>query len=226
VTVVLSTFFLLLGGGLAAVALDDELFGSIITFGADWARFVIAVVGTALVAVGLRGWFKVLSGSKPDPQALQDERKLKNLRKAGVGHIVVGIFLAVMAVGGLGDAVSVNEGWAEVVLLISGAWLILMGVVFWWDPRPYLKTESLRSGSGRAARAKILEVRDTGWTVNDAPRAEIDLEITIEGGQPYMATFKGTVPRLSIGRLIPGQTVPVRVDETDPNTFLVEWGKP
>ena len=225
--IVLSTFFLLLGGSLVAVAINDELLGSIITFEDDWAKFVFAVVGTLLAAVGLRGWFKVLTGSKPDPQALQDGRKLKRLRGVGVGHIVVGIFLCVTATGGLGDAVSVNRGWAEVILLISGFWLILMGAVFWWDPRPYMKMEKLRSGVGSlGGRAKILEVRDTGWSVNDAPRVDLDLEITVGTAPPYPANFKGTVPRLSIGRLVPGQTVPVKVDENDPQTFIIEWGKP
>ena len=225
--IVLSTFFLVLGGGLVAVSINDELLGSIMTFGAEWARFVFAVVGSLLAAIGLRGWFKVLTGYKPDPQALQDDRKLKRLRGVGVGHIVVGVFLFVTATGGLGDAVSVNDGWTEVVLLISGLWLILMGVVFWWDPRPYMKMENLRTGRGSVAgRAKILEVRDTGWSVNDAPRVDLDLEITIGEAPPYMANFKGTVPRLSIGRLVPGQDVPVKVDETDPQTFLIEWGKP
>ena len=225
--IALSTFFLVLGGGLVAVAINDELLGSIITFGVDWARFVFAVVGTFLAAIGLRGWFKVLTGAKPDPQALQDERKLMRLKTVGILHVIVGFFLFVTATGGLGDSVSVNKGWTEVVLLISGLWMILMGIVFRWDPRPYMKMENLRTGLGAlAGRAEILEVRDTGWTVNDAPRVDLDLEITIGEAPPYAAHFKGTVPRLSIGRLVPGHTVPVKVDEKDPQTFIIEWGKP
>jgi hypothetical protein len=222
-----ATFFLAVGGFLVAVAVDDGFASSAVTFGADWARFLFAVLGTFLAAIGVRGWFKVITGSKPDPQAFADRPRVKRLKAVGRLHVVIGAFLLFTGIVGIGDSVVVVEaGWAKAVFIVAGAWMVLVGLVFQVDLQPVMKKQLLQTGRGKPGRARILEVKDTGWTVNDSPRVELELEITPENGSPYIAALKGTVPRLSIGRLVPGDTVPVLIDETDPNSFIIEWGKP
>ena len=90
-----------------------------------------------------------------------------------------------------------------------------------------LKTE------GVPATAKLLAVRDAGVTLGgaavgglDNPVADLDLEVTVEGREPYRVTVRQMVPRLAVARLLPGSELPVRVDAADPSAVLVDWDAP
>jgi hypothetical protein len=90
-----------------------------------------------------------------------------------------------------------------------------------------LKTEGL------PATAKLLAVRDAGVTLGgaavgglDNPVADLDLEVTVEGREPYRVTVRQMVPRLAVARLLPGSELPVRVDAADPSAVLVDWDAP
>ena len=90
-----------------------------------------------------------------------------------------------------------------------------------------LKTE------GVPATAKLLAVRDAGVTLGgaavgglDNPVADLDLEVTVEGREPYRVTVRQMVPRLAVARLLPGSELLVRVDAADPSVVLVDWDAP
>ena len=70
---------------------------------------------------------------------------------------------------------------------------------------------------GEAARGTVVEVWDTGITVNDDPVIGLRLTVQRPGQAPYEAVInKSLVSRVHISQFQPGWQVPVRVDPHDP----------
>lgn len=70
--------------------------------------------------------------------------------------------------------------------------------------------------SGVPGSARILEIWDTGITVNDDPVIGMRVEIDPPDGAAYTATIpKSLISRLDVPRFQPGAVVPVRVDPRD-----------
>ena len=70
---------------------------------------------------------------------------------------------------------------------------------------------------GEAASATVVQVWDTGITVNNDP--VIGLKVTVQrpGREPYEAIInKSLVSRIHVPQFQPGSQVPVRVDPQDP----------
>ena len=71
--------------------------------------------------------------------------------------------------------------------------------------------------TGMPANARILEIWDTGITVNDDPVIGLEVEVVRGDGSVYTATIpKSLVSRVDIPQFQPGQTVGVRIDPQDP----------
>jgi hypothetical protein len=71
--------------------------------------------------------------------------------------------------------------------------------------------------SGVPANARILEIWDTGITVNDDPVIGMRVEIDRPDGTAYPATIpKSLISRLDVPRFQPGASVSVRIDPQDP----------
>jgi len=68
---------------------------------------------------------------------------------------------------------------------------------------------------GTQARAVVLNVQDTGMTINDNPRVKLTLQVQPDGQVPFEVTKKQTVSRVSIPRV--GDEYLVRYDPADPN---------
>ena len=88
---------------------------------------------------------------------------------------------------------------------------------------------------GVPAQARILAIRDTGMTLGGAalgapgsenPVADLDLEVTIEGAARFHVTIRQVVPRLHVGRLIPGTSIPAKVDLLDHAKLVLDWEAP
>ena len=70
---------------------------------------------------------------------------------------------------------------------------------------------------GEPARATVVQVWDTGITVNNDPVIGLRLTVQRASGQPYQAIInKSRVSRVHIPQFQPGWDVPVRVDPQDP----------
>ena len=65
---------------------------------------------------------------------------------------------------------------------------------------------------GRPAQALILQIADTGWTLNDDPVVDFLLEVHPEQEESYQARTKIVISRVHIPQFQPGATVPVRID--------------
>jgi len=98
---------------------------------------------------------------------------------------------------------------AALAALLSGCALIdrMSGVT---------EAKSLQQ-SGVQASARILQIWDTGITVNNDPVIGMRVEVDRTDGTHYFATIpKSLISRLDIPRFQPGAIVPVRFDPQHP----------
>lgn len=66
--------------------------------------------------------------------------------------------------------------------------------------------------SGLLAKARIIEIKDTGSRVNYDPRVRIKLEVQPESGAVFQAETEMVVSVVDLPRLQPGATVSVKYD--------------
>jgi hypothetical protein len=128
--------------------------------------------------------------------------------------------MGVIFLGGSGGA---DDGGA---LLFVGALFGVMGLAFIgidvWRFRGELRKDRLRV-SGLKGTAKVVDVRDTGVTVNNSPMVNFDLEVTLPGQAPFRTHKRSVISRLSVGALMPGATIPVLADPNKPTSIVLDW---
>jgi hypothetical protein len=78
--------------------------------------------------------------------------------------------------------------------------------------------------TGKDAKAQVLAMRDTGMLINHDPVIEFDLLVTLDERPPYpLMGFRQLVSKLMVGRIVPGQSYPAKVDLDDPQQILLSW---
>ncbi len=79
--------------------------------------------------------------------------------------------------------------------------------------------------TGVPGTARIVRVQDTGAALNDHPLVELELELEVAtaGHAPYTTVVRQAVPRLQVGLLSPGATMPVKIDPADATKVLIDW---
>ena len=111
------------------------------------------------------------------------------------GDWLAGFFAAIMLTTGIYFFVSLHRRTAG---LISG------------------KTLSRLREKSRHARAEILELEDTGMTVNEDPVVQVLLQIQDSNKPPYQVKVKQLVSRLAVHHLSKGGVVEVLIDPENP----------
>jgi hypothetical protein len=76
--------------------------------------------------------------------------------------------------------------------------------------------------TGLSGTASIVSLSEGGPYVNTRPTITMELDVELAGRERYRAQARQTVGRLTIGRLQPGATIPVRVDPGDPAQVSVD----
>ena len=76
--------------------------------------------------------------------------------------------------------------------------------------------------TGTLAQAKILDIADTGWTVNDNPVILFTLEVYPERKEPYHAQTRIMISRVHVPQFQPGAVVPIRIDPKNPNRVSLD----
>jgi hypothetical protein len=71
--------------------------------------------------------------------------------------------------------------------------------------------------TGKQGTAVILELSDTGVTINDDPRVKLLLEIHIPNYQPYQARKTVTLPLIYLSQVQTGSTIQILADPEQPN---------
>jgi hypothetical protein len=76
---------------------------------------------------------------------------------------------------------------------------------------------------GVAAEAEVVELWDTGWTVNDDPVVGMKVRVHPPVGDSYDATIERTlVSRIATWQFQPGTVIPVRYDPQNPALVAVD----
>lgn len=79
--------------------------------------------------------------------------------------------------------------------------------------------------SGVVAKARIEEIWDTGWTINDNPVIGMKVLVLPADRPAFEATIeKTTISLLAIPQFQPGNVVPVRYDPANPALIAVDFG--
>lgn len=80
---------------------------------------------------------------------------------------------------------------------------------------------------GVSARAEILEIWDTRWTINDAPVIGMKVRVTPDDAPPFEATIEKTaISRLAVPQFQPGAVIAVRYLPEDPTRIAVDPNPP
>ncbi|AKJ28881.1 DUF3592 domain-containing protein [Caldimonas brevitalea] len=105
------------------------------------------------------------------------------------------------------------------------AFVVLMLVVV-VVARDQHRVEKLRR-EGIAARATVLQARQTGTWVNKNPEIEFRLGVEKPGQPPYEVTLKKTVPVLNLTSVQVGSVLQVRVDRENPQRLAFDepWAR-
>jgi hypothetical protein len=86
-----------------------------------------------------------------------------------------------------------------------------------------MQKEQALLNSGTPGRASITNVTDTGTLVNFNPQIVLDLQVAVEGKDPYAAQLTTAVPQVYLSRLQAGGQIGVKVDPSDPSAIAIDW---
>ncbi|MCJ7437271.1 MAG: hypothetical protein MUP97_05865 [Acidimicrobiia bacterium] len=80
--------------------------------------------------------------------------------------------------------------------------------------------------TGTPGTATIKALQETGTLVNFNPQVFLDLEVAVEGKDPYTTQLTTAIPQMQIPMVAPGNKVGVRVDPADPSAIAIDWTRP
>ena len=101
--------------------------------------------------------------------------------------------------------------------------VLLTGCVSGWIDRRTGITETREvQAMGESAQATILQIVDTGMTLNNDPVVDLLLDVRRTGQSSYQARTRTPISRLDVPRFQPGAIVPVRVDPRNPNRVALD----
>ena len=75
---------------------------------------------------------------------------------------------------------------------------------------------------GKPATATILDISDTGITINQDPVVAFDLEVHPDHAAPFRANTKALLSRLDVPQIQPGRMVPVKYDPKQPSHVAID----
>ena len=88
--------------------------------------------------------------------------------------------------------------------------------------KPIINASRLQK-NGLPGKATILEVKDTGVTINNNPQVKLMLEVKNSFGQKYNAQCRVMVSRLNPGMFMPGMEVAVKIDPKNEQNVVIDY---
>ena len=89
------------------------------------------------------------------------------------------------------------------------------GILIWMMAKRKRMAELV--ATGKQGTAVVLDLSDTGVTINDDPRVKLLLEIHIPNYQPYRAQKTLTLPLIYLPQVQTGATINILADPEQPN---------
>ena len=130
---------------------------------------------------------------------------------------IIGLIVGVGAVVATGGSSGIYIGLAMLVIF-GGVFYLFYRIFF----KPMLNASRLQK-TGISGKATILEVRDTGVTINNNPQVKLIVEIKNSFGQRYNATIRTLVSRLNPFAYQPGMEVPVKIDPKNEQNVVLDF---
>lgn len=136
-----------------------------------------------------------------------------------IGLIGGGIGLAV----GIASVIATSDSTGiyitiGILALIGGMAYLFYKLFF----GPMFNTSRLQK-VGIPGKATILEVKDTGVTINNNPQVKLVVEIKNSFGQKYTATIRTLVSRVNPNAYSAGMVVPVRIDPKNEKNVALDF---
>ena len=104
------------------------------------------------------------------------------------------------------------------VLLFAGVAVLLVAFYSGWLTRPGNYNRLMKNGL--EASAEILEMKDTGVTINNNPYVRLKLRVHPDGQPAYETSIGELVSRIAFPSV--GDTLKVRYDPAKPQDVIVE----
>lgn len=130
---------------------------------------------------------------------------------------IIGLLVGVGGVVATAGQTGIYMG-AGMLILFGGMFYLFYRIFF----KPILNTNRLQK-TGIPAKATILEVNDTGVTVNNSPQVKLKLEVKNSFGQKYTTQIRTLVSRLNPGAFRPGMEIAVKVDPKNEMNVVINY---
>jgi hypothetical protein len=130
---------------------------------------------------------------------------------------LIGIIVAIGAV--IATAGSSAPFITVFILVLFGGMFYLFYRLFF---KPMINAARLQK-IGLPGKATILEVRDTGVTINNSPQVKLMMEVKNTYGQKYNAQCRVLVSRINPNMFAPGMEVPVLIDPKNEQNVVIDY---
>lgn len=215
--------FVLFTGGLGGIsvglAVAEEFAAGRARFAGDAWRIALGAAGAFLVFIAARGAVRHLKGWVA---RLTPERHRRTRRRGWV-LFALGAWLFGMATfADLARETIAFRSWADPVYTWGGLYLVALGLAAQLDPTGVIRRARVMRGEGEWAVARILGTNDTGTSTGAHPIVAVELEIDLKD-RKVVASDNVVADEARRALLVPGATVNVQTDRTDPTIFRVDW---
>ena len=139
-----------------------------------------------------------------------------------------GIWIALIGggIGLLAGVIAVITTAGSMGIYMGVGMLVLFGGMFYLFYRLFFKpiiNASRLQKTGLPGTARILEVRDTGVTINNNPQVKLKLEVKTSFGQKYTTECRVLVSRINPNAYSPGMEVPVKIDPKNEMNVVIDF---
>ena len=145
-------------------------------------------------------------------------------KRPSYGLLIAAVVEIVVSIGLIIAAFMVPA--ARSSLLITGVILLMLGIGLAFLARKsmarYAEAQRLKT-TGLQVLAAIVGMTQTGVYMNEQPQVQLNLQVQVEGREPYTVTKKEYVPMMLIGTLTSGRPLPVSVDPANPQNVVINW---
>lgn len=131
----------------------------------------------------------------------------------GITGLLVAVGVTIMTGGSTGIYISLG-----MLVLFGGIFYLLYRLIF----KPMINASRLQK-TGLPGKARILEVKDTGVTINNNPQVKLILEVKNSLGQVYPAECRVLVSRINPWAYQPGMEIAVKIDPNNDKNVVLDF---
>jgi hypothetical protein len=139
-----------------------------------------------------------------------------------------GVWIGIIGgiIGLLAGVIAVIATAGSMGIYMGIGMLVLFGGMFYLVYRLFLKpliNASRLQKTGLPGTARILEVKDTGVTINNSPQVKLTLEVKNNFGQKYTTQCRVLVSRINPNAYVPGMELPVKIDPKNEMNVVIDF---